>query len=284
MTATAEKARKMQNAPGDQLFSIDGVSYTYGGRTALSDVSLSIARGESVALLGANGSGKSTLLKLLDGLIFPASGTVSYMGTTLTPAALGGAFLREFRRSVAMVFSEPDVQLFNPTVFDELSFGPLQLGLDANTVRERVEDILELTGTAALRDRAPYELSAGEKKKVAIASVLAVDPEVLLLDEPTSTLDPGSQVWLLELIGALKGLGRTFVISTHDLSLASDLCERTVVIDESHGIAADKDTAGVLSDIEMLLGANIIHKHSHRHGSWTHVHSHAPYAPHDMHD
>lgn len=269
---------------GRALYTVDGVCYNYNGRTALDGVSFSIEPGERVAVLGANGTGKSTLLKLLDGLAFPDSGTVSFSGVELAEDRLDGDFRADFRSRVGFVFSEPDVQLFSPTVAEELAFGPLQLGLAPGEVDERVGGLIEMLGIEALAGLPPYALSAGEKRKVAIASVLAVDPEVLLLDEPTNGLDPRSQVWLLELMEELAAIGKTFVLSTHDLSLVEDFCERVIVLDESHKVAADGPMGEILGDKDLLLRVNIIHEHAHRHGEVVHVHSHGPFATHDEHD
>ncbi|MBI1910465.1 MAG: ABC transporter ATP-binding protein [Deltaproteobacteria bacterium] len=268
----------------EEVYKIEGVSFSYGKLFALKDISFSICQGESVGILGANGTGKSTLLKMLNGLVFPTHGSIKFLGTEVSEDALRGDFLRCFRERVGFVFPEPDVQLFCPTVFDELAFGPLQLELPREEVKKRVESLLEMLGIAALRDRAPYTLSSGEKKKVAIASVLSINPDVLLLDEPTNGLDPRTQVWLFEILQRLKELKKTFVMSTHDLSLVEDFAERVIVIDEAHTIAADGPATKVLSDKDLLLRANIIHEHTHRHGNITHIHSHGPFSTHDEHE
>lgn len=267
-----------------EVFEVRNISFSYGDRHALKDVNLNVAEGESLAVLGANGSGKTTLLKILDGLVWPTSGAVSFRGVPVTEGTLSGEFLSRFRSSVGFVFSESDVQLFNTTVFDELAFGPLQLGLGPAEVERRVEDLLASLGIEHLRDRAPYELSTGEKRKVAIGSVLAVDPEVLLLDEPTGGLDPRSQVWLFEVLTELKALGRTVVMSTHDLSLVEDFSERVVVLDETHTVAAEGPKEEIINDRDLLLRVNIIHEHAHRHGDVVHTHSHGPWSVHDEHE
>lgn len=268
----------------EEVLRAEGVSFSYGPAPALSNVSLSVAKGECLAILGANGSGKSTLLKLLDGLIFPSAGCVFFEGRPITEEALKGEFLVRLRSGLGFLFPEPDVQLFCPTVFDELAFGPLQLGLGAEEAAKRAGDLLRMLGIEALRDRPPYSLSGGEKKKVAIASVLAINPGVLLLDEPTNGLDPRSQVWLYELLLSLRGHGKTVIIATHDLSLAGDLSERVLVLDESHAVAADGPAGEILKDKDLLLKANIIHEHEHRHGDVVHRHSHGPFSTHDEHD
>lgn len=273
----------------DVLYRLDSVDYSYGangapGQSALRAISFTVRRGESLAVLGANGSGKSTLLRILNGLFLPTSGSLSFLGTALSEETLKGDFLRCFRERVGFVFSEPDVQLFCPTVFDELAFGPLQLGVQAEEIGRRVEGLLEMLGLTALRERAPYTLSSGEKKKVAIASVLALNPDVILLDEPTNGLDPRTQVWLFELLEGLKALKKTCIMATHDLSLAEDFADRVIVMDEAHSIAADGPTPAVMMDKALLLRANIIHEHAHRHGSITHRHSHGPFSTHDEHE
>ena len=268
----------------DELYRLERVCYNYGNQFALKDISFTIRQGEHVAVLGANGSGKSTLLKILNGLIFPTSGVVECLGGKVAEESLAGDFLRCFRERVGFVFSEPDVQLFCPTVFDEVAFGPLQLGLQGDEARRRVDELLNMLGISALKDRAPYTLSTGEKKKVAIAAVLAVNPDVLLLDEPTNGLDPRTQVWLFELLEGLKALNKTCIMSTHDLSLAEDFADRVIVMDEAHSIAADGPTPDVMRDKELLLRTNIIHEHAHRHGSITHKHSHGPFSTHDEHE
>jgi cobalt/nickel transport system ATP-binding protein len=268
----------------EEVYRVEGVSYSYGGLFALKDVSFSVRSGDSLAVLGANGSGKSTLLKILDGLLYPTEGKVEFMGTVVAEGSLSGDFLRCFRERVGFVFPEPDVQLFCPTVYDELAFGPLQLGVKPTDIKRRVDELLEMLGISNLSERAPYTLSSGEKKKVAIASALSVNPDVLLLDEPTNGLDPRTQVWLFELLQSLKGLNKTCVMATHDLSLVEDLASRAVVLDESHRVAADGPASAVLRDKDLLLRANIIHEHTHRHGDITHIHSHGPYSTHDEHD
>lgn len=269
---------------GEEVYRLEGVSYSYGARPALEAVSFSVARGESVAVLGANGTGKTTLLKIMDGLVFPERGEVSFFGTPMTEEAFGTDFSRCFRERVGFIFPEPDVQLFNATVEEEIIFGPLQLEVPEAEARRRADELLGMLGMTGLRERPPYALSSGEKKKVAIASVLALNPDVILMDEPTSGLDPRSQVWLFDLVERLKSLKKTIVISTHDLSLVEDLSDRVVVLNESHGVEKTGPVLEILRDTELLLGANIIHEHRHRHGEIVHTHSHGPWARHDEHE
>jgi cobalt/nickel transport system ATP-binding protein len=258
-------------------FVLSGAAHTYGaGICALDGIDLTVEAGQQVAIVGANGSGKSTLLKMLDGLVFCSSGTISAYGHPLTENALEDpAFRREFRSRVGFVFQDADVQLFCNTVFDELAFGPLQLGLPANEVRSRVNEVAGSLRIGKLLDRAPYTLSGGEKKRVAIASVLTMRPQVLLMDEPTNALDPRSQVWLLDVLRQWKDAGRTVVIATHDLSAAAESCDRMVVLSEDHRIVADGTPDEVLSQRDLLLSVNLIHEHEHRHGGDPHMHGHA---------
>ena len=184
----------------EPLFRLRGIRYVYGGRqVALDGIDLDIRPGERVALLGANGSGKSTLLKLLDGIVSPTSGTMTALGRDIAAVA-GGMDAFAFHREVGLVFQDPDIQLFSATVFDDVAFGPLQLGLSQDEVKERVDEALSVMEITHLADRAPFELSGGEKKRAAIASVLSLRPDVVLLDEPTASLDPRTKWVLVTLI------------------------------------------------------------------------------------
>jgi cobalt/nickel transport system ATP-binding protein len=259
------------------VFVLRGVGHEYpAGVPALTAVDLTVSPGEHVAIVGANGSGKSTLLKMLDGLVFAHAGSISAFGRPLTEEALESpGFRREFRSRVGFVFQDADVQLFCNTVFDELAFGPLQLELPEAEVVRRVAEVAAQLRIESLLDRPPYTVSGGEKKRIAIASVLTMQPEVLLLDEPTNALDPRSQVWLLEVLGEWKRDGRTVVIATHDLSVVEDFADRVVVLSEAHEIVADAPPDDALSDRDLLLSVNLIHEHAHRHGGLTHVHGHS---------
>jgi len=267
----------------EEVFSIRGLSFSYESVPALLGLPFSVGRGECLAVLGASGAGKTTLLRIMSGLMRPRSGELDFMGRPLFEDWLDTPDEARCRAMVGLVFPEPDVQLFCPTVYDEVAFGPLQLGLGADEVRTRVEDTMEMLGIVRLGPRPPHRLSSGEKKKVQIASILSVNPSVLLLDEPTFGLDPRTQVWLLELLLRLKEAGKTFVLATHDLSLVEDFAERALVLDEDHRLAADSPAHSVLRDRELLLRVNLIHEHAHRHGTVVHKHSHGPFAPHDEH-
>jgi len=260
-------------------FSLHNIVYSYrSGTPVLMDVSLDFQPGERTVVLGANGTGKSTLLCLLDGLVFPGSGTIHAFGRPLSEAALEDrAFSMDFRKRVAFVFQNPDVQLFSSTVWDDVAFGPLQLGWSDAEVRATVEGLLETLRIADLRDRAPHTLSDGQKKKVAIASSLATGPDVLLLDEPTNGLDPRTQVWLIELLWDLHKQGKTIIAATHDLSIAGDIADRAIVLSEDHTVAADGTFSEIISNDDLLLKVNLIHEHAHRHGDTAHVHRHGHY-------
>jgi cobalt/nickel transport system ATP-binding protein len=226
--------------PGPQLEVVD-ISYAYLGRfPALEGVSLAIQPGERVALLGPNGGGKSTLLKILAGLVFADSGSYRAFGHDVTEDTLEDQQFNEaFRSRLGFVFQNTDAQLFSPTVRDELAFGPLNMGLSQAETSARVDDTLELLDIAALADRAPYQLSEGQKKRVAIGSVLVMNPETLLFDEPTAALDPASQSWFLDLLDELNRAGKTLVVATHDLATVERLADREIVLGEDHRIATD---------------------------------------------
>ncbi len=254
------------------VFEAREVSYSYHKLTALDGLNLSIMPGQRVALLGANGSGKSTLLSALDGLLFPQKGTVFFQGEPLTESRLSGEVEYDFRRRVALVFQNPDVQLFNPTVFDEIAFGPLQLQWPREKIRLRVNAMLEQMEITHLRERSPYHLSTGEKKRVALASVLILDPDVLLLDEPTAALDPKSESQMIDFLVDCSGGKKTVVTATHDLDLIEDIADYCHVFQQGR-IIASGSPAEILNDHELLLGANLVHAHRHAHGPGT-LHSH----------
>lgn len=242
------------------LFDVSNASFCYPGfPDSLIDVSLSIERGTRTALLGANGSGKSTLLFLLNGLYFARTGSVSFNGTKLTETVLDtNAFGTEFRKSVGFLFQNSDAQLFCPTVFDELCFGPLQMGMPKPEIRRRAEDTLKLLRLEDFRERSPQALSTGQKKTVALASLLTSAPSVLLMDEPTAGLDPRSQALLLDLLDALNESGTTLVTATHDLHLLPEIADRAVVLGEDHRVAFDGSVEDVLADEELLLKTNLM--------------------------
>lgn len=258
------------------LFSLHQVTYAYNAETpALQNVSFEIQRGESVALLGANGCGKTTLLKVLGGLLFAQSGQVLAFGEPLTETFLNKEQnAHQFRRKVGFVFQNADAQLFCPTVREELLFGPLHLGLPYEGAVQRMADVARLMNLEGLLNRPPFLLSQGEKRRVALGCVLAVNPEVLLLDEPTAGLDPRSQIWLVEMLHQLHQAEKTLLISTHDLHFVPEIAQRALIISEDHSLAADIPAAKLFDDLDLLYRVNLIHEHVHRHGALIHSHPH----------
>lgn len=223
---------------------LKNLGYEYpDGTVALKDISLRISPGESVALIGANGAGKSTLLRHLNGTVIPSSGRVDIGGLPVEKK-----HLNEIRKRVGMVFCNPDDQLFMPTVAQDVSFGPINLGWPLDEVKLKVSAALESVGAAPLADRHPFRLSSGEKRRAALATVLVMEPDMLVLDEPVSSLDPRSRRLLIEL---LKELDNTMLIATHDLDMAINLCERTIIL-SSGRIAADGPTHELLGDRALL--------------------------------
>ncbi len=251
----------------DSIFDVQDVHYAYDGSgEALTGISLAVRRGEQVAILGANGSGKSTLLKMLDGLCFPRTGSISAFGRRLTERALQDAAANfAFRRRVGLVFQDSDVQLFSPSVWDEVAFAPLQLGLGRAEVSERVAGALQALRITHLKDRPPHRLSAGEKKRVALASVLSLDPEVWLLDEPTAGLDPRSRAWLVRFIQEQAQAGRTVVTATHDLDLVPLISGRAYILGENHELVAQGPAVEALSDHALLVACNLLGEDGHVH-------------------
>ncbi len=263
----------------ENILKAENIGYSYYGKIpALSDVSLAINEGERFAIIGSNGSGKSTLLQILNGLIQPSAGRLYFRGREITSKSLQDKdLLRFFRERVGFVFQDSDVQLFSPTVLDEMIFGPIQLGLEEGEALERAHEVMRLLGIENLKDRPSYMLSGGEKKRVAIGSVLTMNPEVLLLDEPTSGLDPKTQCFLIELIFQLNESGKTIVIATHDLSLVSEMNSSVAVLSEEHKVVRTGKAEDVLKDEDLLLKVNLIHEHMHSHGATTHKHIHSHY-------
>jgi cobalt/nickel transport system ATP-binding protein len=267
------------------VFQAKNLNYNYPGNIpALSQLSFTIGAGEIVALVGANGSGKSTLLKLMDGLIFPQSGELFAFGNSLSEKLLKNpAFVAEFRSKVGLVFQDADVQLFSSTVWDEVTFGPLQLGIGSDEVASRGQEALELLNITHLRERPPHLLSGGEKKKVSLASVLSVHPQVLLLDEPTTGLDPQSQGNLIDFLISYSNKEKTIIFSTQDLDIVEEIASRVLIMGPAHGILADGEPENFLSDQDFLLRTNLVHVHSHRHKELVHRHEHLHEHGHEHH-
>lgn len=253
------------------------VRFSYpDGTEALHGVSFRITHGESVGIVGANGAGKSTLLLQMNGFLMPSAGTVTIGGVLLQKGTVP-----EIRRRIGVVFQNPDDQLFMPTVFDDVAFGPLNLGLDEPAVRRRVDEALGKVGGLPLKDKPPHHLSGGQKSAVAIASVLAMEPDILVMDEPAANLDPKSRRSLIRL---LRSFRHTKIVASHDLDLILDVCSRCIVIRDGR-VVADGPADRILSDKCLLEENNLElplslqrhqheHDHVHCHGTETHAHPH----------
>ncbi len=211
------------------LFSLDNVCFAYEGHIALRYITLDVARGETVVLQGSNGCGKSTLLKLLNGLVYAEEGTYKFDGDVINEKSLkDNTFSKKFHQRVGFIFQNSDVQLFCSNVEEEISFGPRQMGLSDEEVKQRTDDVIALLDIEKLRDRAPYHLSGGEK----------LNPEALVLDEPLAGLDRKTQEWLVSFLLQLKAAGKTLLISTHNDELAHTLADRLVVMNENHTVGS----------------------------------------------
>ena len=218
------------------------------GTEALKGVNFRITHGESVGVVGANGAGKSTLLQHMNGYLMPTSGKV-----IIGDLAITGKTRREIRKKVGIVFQNPDDQLFMPTVFDDVAFGPLNLGMDEATVRERVRKALGMVNSLDLQDKPPHHLSCGQKSAVAIASVMAMEPDILAMDDPGANLDPRSRRSLIMLLKTFK---HSKIIASHDLDLILDVCERCIVIGGG-AVVADGPSAEILSNKGFLEENNL---------------------------
>lgn len=257
------------------MIDIKDVSYSYSGINALNNINLHIEKGEAVALMGPNGSGKSTLLKLINGIVSPDSGVYKFNNEEITYKKLQNTkFSKLFHQKIGFVFQNSDTQLFCADVFDEIAFGPRQMGINENDVEKRVNDCLNLLNIQDFKRRQPYHLSGGEKRKVAIACVLALNPEVLVLDEPMNGLDPRTQRWLVEFLVKLNKAGKTLISSTHNLELVQEISNRSILFDENHTIVADMPTEKLLEDIDLLKKVNLVDEYYHRHEGNEHRHFH----------
>lgn len=226
------------------ILEVEHLRHVYpDGTEALRDVNFSVTHGESVAIIGANGAGKSTLLAHMNGHLLPGSGEVR-----IGHVAVDGSTLNEVRRTVGMVFQDPDDQLFMPTVYEDVAFGPMNLGIAGGELKRCVAEALSLVDAEHLGPKAPYHLSAGEKRRVAIATVLSMSPDILVMDEPTNGLDPYAR---RQLIGLLKEFRHSKIITSHDLDMVLEVCERTVVL--SKGVVrADGPTLEIFQDERLL--------------------------------
>ena len=231
------------------IVEVKNLQHVYSdGTAALKDVSFIITHGESVGIIGANGAGKSTLLQHLNGSLNPSGGSIHIGHTPLSKGTLP-----DIRRTVGMVFQDPDDQLFMPTVFDDVAFGPFNLGLSAGDVEQRVMEVLEQVGASHLRTKPPYHLSGGEKKRVAIATVLAMSPDILVMDEPTSGLDPFARRQLMAL---LQDFHHTKIFTSHDLDMVLDICDRTIILHEGL-VKADGPTREIFQNEALLASCRL---------------------------
>jgi cobalt/nickel transport system ATP-binding protein len=253
------------------MIELDRIGFHWpDGPAVLQDLTLGVEQGEKLVILGANGCGKTTLLKLLNGLLFATSGEYRYRDHPVTKHRVrSGPWANRFRREMVLLFQHPEAMLFNPTVADEIGYGPRQMGIpDTEQLIHRWADQL---GLLPLLQKAPYSLSGGEKKKVALAALLAIDPDCLLLDEPIANLDPRSSGWVVDYLLTTKA---TVVITTHNLSMAAELGERCVVMDEQGRLCFDGPVKQALGDMDLLQRANLVHRHQHRHGTISHSRPH----------
>lgn len=231
----------------------------YEDHVALEDACLQVGQGESVALIGQNGSGKSTLLKVLAGIVIPRSGSYRLDGRSVD-----GPFLKDpvaskaFHRRVGFLFQNSDAQLFCPSVEEELAFGPQQMGLSKDEIAHRVISLARLLRIEALLGRPSFRLSEGEKRRVALAAVLSLNPEILVLDEALNGLDPRTKRALLELLEGLKAAGKTLIASTHDFGAGQGLFDRAVVFSGEHRIAANGPYDEIVADTSLLHLHNIL--------------------------
>lgn len=259
---------------------LDHISFGYEpGVPTLSDLSLSIKRGEAVALMGANGCGKTTVLNILSGILSPTAGTFTFDGTAITRDFLQHADrVKRFHQRVGSVFQNSDAQLFCPTVYEEIAFGPQQMGLSDAAVDQRVKDVAQLLDITALLEAVPYHLSGGQKKRIAIGATLAMNPEVLLMDEPMAALDPRTQTFLFGIWQELRSAGKTLIIATHDLRMVTDMVDRIILFDEAHRIVADGTPITILQQADLLKAVNLVderyHVHVHQHDGEERIHIH----------
>jgi len=266
----------------EEIITLKDINYSYFGKVpALSHVNLNVMKGEMFCIIGQNGSGKSTLLNIMNGLIFPESGEFFLEGKLINEKTLkDNAFCNNFRQKFGYIFQNSDIQLFCTTVFDELLFAPLQMNLSLQVAEQRALETLNYVGIENLKDRSVLSLSGGEKKKVAIASVLTINPEILLIDEPLAGLDPKTQTFFIEMLLELNRAGKTIIFTTHHLDLIDHLQPKVAVLSEKHNIRKVGSTTEILNDEEFLVSVNLIHEHTHKHGDEIHKHFHSHYVFH----
>ncbi|PVV12020.1 MAG: ABC transporter [gamma proteobacterium symbiont of Ctena orbiculata] len=253
------------------MIELEGIGFSWPeGPPVIRDLTLRVEPGEKLVVLGANGCGKTTLLKLLNGLLFATSGNYRYRGDAVSRQLVrSGPWANRFRREMVLLFQHPEAMLFNPTVADEIGYGPRQLDLPES--EKLIHEWAQRLGLQSLLDKAPYSLSGGEKKKVALAAILALEPDCLLLDEPIANLDPRSSGWVVDYLLTTEA---TVIITTHNLSMAAELGERCIIMDEQGRLCFDGQVKQALADMDLLQRANLVHRHQHRHGAISHSHPH----------
>ena len=242
------------------MIAMTNVSYSYiPDFFALKDINLEINKGESVALIGVNGSGKSTLMKIISGLVLPSEGKYFFDGEEITHKRMeNSTFSKGFHKRVGFTFQNSEVQLFCTRVYDEIAFGPQQMGITEEEVEKRVKDTLELLNISDLKDRQPFHLSGGEKKKVAIATVVVLNPQVYVFDEPMNGLDPKTKRFLREFMISLNNAGKTIICATHDFEYVHGVFKRAVVFSKEHKIIRDGDYSEIIEDKKFLYDNEII--------------------------
>ncbi|MVX66800.1 ATP-binding cassette domain-containing protein [Clostridium chromiireducens] len=241
------------------MIRLENISFTYKNKIALDNVNVHIEEGESIAIIGPNGSGKSTFLKLLNAIIFSSHGKYIFDKIEINEETLKDTkCLKLFHKNVGFVFQNSDAQLFCSTVFEEIAFGLLQMGLPEEEINKRVSDCLNLLNIDKLKEEHPYNLSGGEKKRVAIASVLAMNPEVITLDEPMNGIDPKGKRFLRELLIGLNKSGKTIICATHDFEYIEGVFNRAIVFSDEHKIIRDDEYEKIIKDEEFLRKYNII--------------------------
>jgi cobalt/nickel transport system ATP-binding protein len=249
----------------NEFINIKNGYFYYEDNLALNDINLKMKENEKLVLLGNNGSGKSTILRILAGLYFLKKGEYIFEGKVVKKRNID----LKFRKNVGILFQNPDSMIFNPTVFDEIAFSLKEFGFD--NIEDRVLEISNKFGIEKYLKKSPLELSGGEKQKVMLSAIMVYEPKILLLDEPTAAMDPETTGWFVDF---MYELNQTVVIATHDLSLAYELSDRAVVMNEEHKIIYDNDMEELMKNLDVLLQANLIHNHKHKHKNFAHSHYH----------
>ena len=247
----------------ENLITLNKISYKYEDDFVLQNLNLEINKNEKTALLGCNGSGKSTLLRIMAGLYF-AKGDYFFENERISKKNI-----KKFRKRIGILFQNPDSMIFNPSVYDEIAFSLKEFGF--SDIEKKVLETAKQFKIEKLLNKSPLNLSGGEKQKVMLASILAYNPELLLLDEPTTAMDPKTTGWFIDF---LLEIDKTIVLATHDLSVAYETCDRAIVLDEEHKIIYDGDMEELMQNLDILIKANLIHKHRHKHKRFIHSHYH----------